>query len=335
MLFRSVFKQLIGLGIEPNRLYIGIIKDETGNMEMWATDEDGTQVGKKFMFNKNENVSVKKLYDGWAAKEKSVIVDMQEKELKDYLHYLNEVMHIPFKGGLTQKRRVQSVAYFAKGFIGMASPDGQGSETIQLLERFAAVFNLTYTRFNDLQIAEAQTREAKIETALERVRARALAMQQPEELKEVAEVLRYEMGLLGVEELETCSIYIHDKDAANAECWYALKDTKSKTKKLVSDHFSLALNDTWVGGEMLKFYKSAKKQTSIVMQGVNRKEWINYCEAHSAPFRGYYGDVIPDRTYHLYKFSDGAIGAATPADISEESWNLLKRVASEIGRAHV
>ena len=157
----EVFKQLINLGIEPNRLYIGIVKDESGDMEMWATDEDGTQVGQKFIFNKNENTSVKKLYDGWAAKEKSVIVDMKGKELKDYFHYLNEVMHIPFKGGLTQKRRVQSVAYFSKGFIGMASPDGQGSDTLQLLERFAAVFNLTFTRFNDLKIAEAHAEQAE------------------------------------------------------------------------------------------------------------------------------------------------------------------------------
>ncbi len=157
----EVFRQLIGLGIEPNRLYIGIVKEETGDMEMWATDEDGTQVGKKFMFNKEENASVKKLYDGWATKQKSVIVDMQGKELEDYFHYLNNVMHIPFKGGLTQKRRVQSVAYFSKGFIGMASPDGQGDETIKLLERFAAVFNLTFTRFNDLKIAEAHALQAE------------------------------------------------------------------------------------------------------------------------------------------------------------------------------
>jgi signal transduction histidine kinase len=159
----EVFRQLIGLGIEPNRLYIGIIKGETGDMEMWATDEDGTQVGKKFMFNKNENDSVRKLYEGWATQQKSVIVNMEGKELEDYLHYLNDVMHIPFKGGLTQKRRVQSVAYFSKGFIGMASPDGQGEQTIQLLERFAAVFNLTFTRFNDLKIAEAHAEQAELD----------------------------------------------------------------------------------------------------------------------------------------------------------------------------
>src|SRR6185369_6199106 len=146
--------------------------------------------------------------------------------------------------------------------------------------------------------------------------------------------LRHEMGLLGVEELETCSIYINDESANKAECWFALKDLRSEEKKLVSDHFALDLNETWVGREMLKFYKSNKKQISIVMQGANRKEWINYCEEKSIPFRGYYGEVMPDRTYHLYKFSHGAIGAASAGDISEESWELLQRAASVFSLAY-
>ncbi len=156
----ELFRQLIGLGIAPNRLYIGIMQGETGDMEMWATDEDGTGIGKKFMFNKDDNISVKKLFEGWKAQLKSIVVDMQGKELEEYFHYLNNLLHIPFKGGLSQARRVQSVAYFSKGFIGMASPDGQGDQTIQLLERFAAVFNLTFTRFSDLKIAEAHAEQA-------------------------------------------------------------------------------------------------------------------------------------------------------------------------------
>ena len=170
--------------------------------------------------------------------------------------------------------------------------------------------------------------------ALERVRARALAMQEPEELIDVAQVLRNEMGLLGVEELETCSIYINDEATNKTECWYALKDLRVEEKKLVSDHFPLNLNDTWVGREMKKFFGSGAKQVSIVMQGVNRKEWINYCEEKSVPFRGYYGEVIPDRTYHLYKFSHGAIGAAAAGDISPESWKLLSRAASVFSLAY-
>jgi signal transduction histidine kinase/ketosteroid isomerase-like protein len=196
-----------------------------------------------------------------------------------------------------------------------------------IMKRFAKVFEQAYIRFMDLQKAEAQARESQIEAALERVRARALAMHNPEELKEVSHVLRTEMGLLGVEELETSSIYINDDSTEKTECWYAIKDIRSKKQKLVNDHFELDLNATWVGRKMLNFYKSKNERVSIKMTGNNRKEWIDYCEERSAPLKGYYGKDIPDRTYHLHKFSHGAIGVATAGDISNENWNLLKRAA--------
>ncbi|HET7118876.1 MAG TPA: ATP-binding protein, partial [Hanamia sp.] len=68
---------------------------------------------------------------------------------------------VPFQGGLEQKRRIQYISYFSKGFIGMASPDEQPEETMLLLQRFAAVFNLTFTRFNDLKVAEAHALQAE------------------------------------------------------------------------------------------------------------------------------------------------------------------------------
>jgi C4-dicarboxylate-specific signal transduction histidine kinase len=96
----------------------------------------------------------------------------------------------------------------------------------------------------------------------------------------------------------------------------------------------LDLKDTRVGREMLNFYDSGEDQVSIVMKGDARKEWISYCEARSKALQGYYGEVIPERTYHLYKFSHGAIGVATPAALSEESWSLLKRAASVFSLAY-
>src|SRR5436189_2572005 len=85
---------------------------------------------------------------------------MQGEELQEYFKYLSSI-HVPFKGGLTQKRRVQDIAYFNNGFIGMASPEEQPAETLQLLEKFAYVFNLTFTRFNDLKLAEAHAIQAE------------------------------------------------------------------------------------------------------------------------------------------------------------------------------
>ncbi len=91
-------------------------------------------------------------------------------------------------------------------------------------------------------LAEAQTHKANIEVALERVRARALAMQEPEELVEVANVMRHEMGLLGVEELETSSIYINKENPGEAECWYSLKDAREQEKEKCIRSFQFKLS---------------------------------------------------------------------------------------------
>ena len=104
------------------------------------------------------------MYEGWKQRLKHRVLDMQGDELQDYFHYLQSI-NVPFKGGLEQKRRVQHLAYFGNGFIGLASPDEQPAATLEVLERFAAVFNLTYTRFNDLKIAEAHALQAEQDLA--------------------------------------------------------------------------------------------------------------------------------------------------------------------------
>ncbi|HRF25397.1 MAG TPA: ATP-binding protein, partial [Chitinophagaceae bacterium] len=155
------FQQLIVLGIAPNRLFIILIKEDTPEMEAWLTDEDGSKVNMGFTGNYTKNESLNKMYEGWLGKKKSLLIDMQGDELQKYFHYLHDELNVPFKGGLEQKRRIQHLAYFNHGLIGMASPDEQPAETMQLLERFAAVFNLTFTRFNDLKLAEAHALQAE------------------------------------------------------------------------------------------------------------------------------------------------------------------------------
>jgi hypothetical protein len=54
-------------------------------------------------------------------------------------------------------------------------------EQIKILKRFRNVFQLSYQRYADITLAAAQTREAEIELALERVRARTMAMQKSDE----------------------------------------------------------------------------------------------------------------------------------------------------------
>lgn len=194
-----LFQQLISLGIAPNRLYIAIMNDDAGSAEFWITDEDGSRVSSGFAADLLNNTTFRRMYDGWKSGETSLTIDMQGQDLQEYLHYLNS-LNVPFKGGLSQTRRVQTIAYFAKGFLGIASPDLQPGETTTLLERFAAVFNLTLTRFNDLQLAEAQalqahsdliqlqTEKQRAEDALTELRAMQTQLLQQEKLASLGQL---------------------------------------------------------------------------------------------------------------------------------------------------
>lgn len=281
----------------------------------------------------------------WKAREKgadftSRIIYKEEKNpFFDYLFVHTGYKYLPEE----IKKIMLETEYYTYSIAlgknsGISMPDLSGKQMteseVDILKRFAKVFDQAYTRFLDLQKAEAQAREAQIETVLEKIRSRSLAMQKPEELTEVAELLRREMGQLGVEELETSSIYIVKIENAQAECWYAIKDVREENTKLVSDEMTLQLNETWVGKQMVQFYQSNDGQISITMKGDQRKEWINYCAEKSNVLQGYYGDEIPERFYHLVKFNGGYIGAASPGAISAESWDLLRRAASVFSLAY-
>ena len=339
---RVFHEQVLLLGIDSAFSFLWLPDEEKEKHIFWAIWEEG-KVGSTVYKNKainypldrNEPATKQCLID-WESNEPIHSYAVSPEGVENYFEAwaalfegAEKLKPEHFTGGLFYVE-----AFMKYGCFGVMVENDLTNDERKILGRLAIEFERTYTRFLDLQKAEAQVRESQIEAALERVRARALAMQQPEELKAVAEVLRHEMGLLGVEELETSSIYLHDEHSQKAECWYALKDLHHDEKMLVTDHFPLDLNDTWVGREMFQFYESPGMLTSIVMKGAERKEWINYCEKLSVPLRGYYGDVVPDRTYHLYKFSHGYIGAASAGDISVESWGLLKRAASVFSLAY-
>ena len=66
--------------------------------------------------------------------------------------------------------QIMHCAYFSQGFLLFITYEPV-PQAWDIFKRFSNVFDQTYTRFLDLQKAEAQAREAQIETALERVRA--------------------------------------------------------------------------------------------------------------------------------------------------------------------
>ncbi len=339
----SMRKEFVSLGHEAHYFWHMRWLPKTYAKAM--TSGDGTQIGMVMTLPRHIHGDIPAVAEWEKSKDPTHILAMDVDLAVEYIDKMIKLGDFervdPQSPTLDDIRQIGGLTFVmartTHGEIGYSLPgkvEHPPQESIDTLTRFAGVFDLAYRRFEDLLTAEKQSRKAKIELALERVRARAMAMQEPEELVEVAQVLREEMGLLGVEELETSSIYINQEDQITAQCWYSIKDIRDGSKKYVADHFDLNYTETWVGSQMLAFYKSEEPNTSILMRGEHRIEWINYCAKRTKKLDGFYGNEIPERTYHLTKFSNGAIGAATPGEISPESWELLQRAATVFSLAY-
>ena len=186
-----IFQQLKVLGENPIQSTIGIMNETERVIEFSVTDwtGGGGQIEGMFKASFDEPALINKSYTAWKEKRKSIVVDLQGAELEAWLTYRNNMTGTKVSPQDTSGRRVVTFAFFSKGHISFSTPEPRPAESVLLLERFAAEFDMTYTRFLDLQKAEAQAREAQIEAALERVRSRSIGMRKSEELKDVIKVI--------------------------------------------------------------------------------------------------------------------------------------------------
>lgn len=149
------------------------------------------------------------------------------KEIKEHYEYLMSLPGIEKategldKAGIPfPKYQVNHLSFFSQGFLLFITYE-EVPDAHQIFKRFTAVFEQTYTRFLDLKRAEAQARESQIEVALERVRARAMAMHNSEELSAVASVLFEQMRILGGD-LFAFGIVLCDKYENEVEQWHSI-----------------------------------------------------------------------------------------------------------------
>jgi signal transduction histidine kinase len=334
-----MFNEVRALGIHAWSCGYNILAEDKKTATGWMSSEGTLQ--KPFTLRLWGEASFEEMGDFLRSEKTMLVQELGDKAIEEHYAHMKSFPdlkptfdQIDTLGLSLPTYQINHLCKFTQGFLLFITYE-KVPEVHDIFMRFTKVFEQTYTRFVDLQKAEAQTREAKVEAVLEKVRSRSLAMQSPDELIEVAQLLREEMGVLGVEELETSSIYIHDEHSGLTQCWFTIKD-KNDPGKTVADQMMINLKDTWVGRKMERFYHSNSEKTSILMQGKNRIEWIRYCEGKTKMFgsSNFYGDAIPERTYHLYKFSNGYIGAAAPGEISKESWDLIRRATAAFSFAY-
>jgi len=126
-----------------------------------------------------------------------------------------------------------------------------------------------------LKKAEAQAREAQIEAALERVRARAMAMHTSPELQDVVKELRRQIGLLGQNELDTCVIQLYDESTDYIHSYASMKPSNNK-EEIREFYRLIPKKGLLIIEESLQAYSSGKKDYILVNEKGKLKQWMSF-----------------------------------------------------------
>jgi len=196
-----LFQQIEILGVNAFGTGFNIWDEDRKASTAWMAGKDRQQA--PFKTSSLEDIYVR-IHDGTQAGKSLFVEEQIGDELKAHYEYLltipvfKEVASKLSEQGIALPRyQIMHCAYFSKGYL-MFITHEPVPEAHDIFKRFAKVFEQTYTRFLDLQKAEAQAREAGIELALERVRARTMAMQHSYELSESSFLLDAQVRALGI-----------------------------------------------------------------------------------------------------------------------------------------
>ncbi len=198
----TTLEQLQSLGFTYGACSIIIMDAETGDMSWWISGFENDYPASYGNIYFEHPFYLEQL-NNWKEGKKYAVMVCEGESKKEYDKFIfskTEFVKIPIelqKIMQSFEKITFSNAYMKYGALSW-STEPLTDENVKILQRFAAVFEQSYTRFLDLQKAEAQSREAQIEVALERVRSKTMAMHSSGELKEAANLLSNEVRGLGI-----------------------------------------------------------------------------------------------------------------------------------------
>jgi len=252
-------------------------------------------------------------------------------------HLIDEIKKLNPEGGHVFQELVdngkittywQACAPFSRGVLGLDYAFEPPVNVVPVLKKMGSAFDMAYQRFEDLQKAEAQARESKIEAALERIRSQSLAMQSSDELRNVADVLYEQMRELGQPLLEGSAIHFYEKHEDDIEAWFTMPSRETPTVSSSGKAF-FPKDSCWVTKEWIRKYQSNEEAYDIFTSVEQQEEWIDVLKDNASKIGSIASMDDPQPTHmHFVDFSGGALAVVSLDPVSEDTQSLQKRAAA-------
>jgi signal transduction histidine kinase len=199
----EMFTALVNLDAQLDRCIILIVDPQTLGINWYLTGKEGLLSNNGFFVQNNSHPSHQAYLEGWSMKREKwhYILSGEEKKNWDAFGFTQtELAQLPdfIKADMSAVETIYlTISSNDFGSLIASSLSPLSDLHASIVYRFTTVFNQTYTRFLDLQKAEAQAREAQVEASLERIRSKVTAMQESSDLLDIVVTMRSEFVALG------------------------------------------------------------------------------------------------------------------------------------------
>ncbi len=258
----TLYEQLSQLNFDSNACNIIIIDNETNNQQYWVSGFMQKLYPESYNVPYFEHSYIDVQLQSWRQGQKYTVIEYSGKTKKEFdkqFFSQTEFKNIPQEVQeiiKTFESASLSTAFFTYGALQIIGPGSLSGENAEILQRFASVFDQTYTRFLDLQKAEAQARESQIEAALERVRSRTMAMHRSEEIADIVGKIFKELTSLDVA-LNRVLIWIFHPDEKHISWWSANPESETN-----AESYRVAYNDNPV---FIAFFEAWQKRQPLLL----------------------------------------------------------------------
>jgi len=314
------------------QITIGIYNEAESQIEFrvtsWAAGGEG--INRPFNLSIDEPTLLKPVFTAWKENKKSIVIDLEGQQLEDWLTYRNANTGVTVTSQDTGGHRVVSVAFFSKGHISISAPHPSSKETIRLLERFAAVFDGTYTRFLDLQKAEAQAKEAIKQASLDRVRGQIASMRSTEDLQRITPIIWQELTHMDIPFIR-CGVFIIHEANAIVEAHLASPD----------GHSLGALHLDFDASEVTKNTVTNWRKKEVYHQHWNKEEFLQWTQTlieqgQVQNQQSYQGATAPPESLdlHFVPFTQGMLYVGNIVPLTADELSLVQSLADAFAIAY-
>jgi len=326
-----MFNELYKLGIETVRCGILII-DELQMMEVWssASIKNGQVIRIVDKLDMTIHPLLREVYKSWKNKEKSFSYDLNGTDKVDYYRFLaNYPGYMAIAKDQDLPDHFCSVFFFEEGGLYTFSLEPHSEEQKAVLEKFTAVFSLTFRRYQDLKKSEANGREAVKQAALDRIRADIASMRTVSDLDRITPLIWNELTILGIPFIR-CGVFLMDDIEELIHTFLSAPDGRAIAA------FHMPYNTPGNLGKVLSHWQQKKKYIdhwsendfmiladALVKQGsiADRQEYMG-----SLPHGGFY--------LHFLPFLQGMLYVGNTTRLDEEEIKLLQSVADAFSTAY-